>query len=151
MGLTNMIEIFLKELLDENDGQLEIRRNELANQFDCAPSQINYVLSTRFSPHKGYYIESRRGGSGFIRIVKLSFEEDQSLEELIYDNIEDSITKDQALHLIQPLLEEKKITEREYLLISHAISNQALEKVRIEDRNTLRADILKTMLLAFVR
>lgn len=151
MGLTNMIEIFLKELLDENDGNLEIRRNELANQFDCAPSQINYVLSTRFSPNKGYYIESRRGGSGFIRIVKLSFEENYPLEQLIYDNMEDSITKDQALSLIAPLLEEGVITKQEYLLISHGISNQALERIPTENRNSIRADILKTMLLALVR
>ena len=71
-GLSNYIERFIKEMLQEaEDGMIEIGRNDLADQFHCAPSQINYVLSTRFTPYKGYYIESRRGGSGYIKIMKL--------------------------------------------------------------------------------
>lgn len=66
--LTNIIEMFIKSLLDaQEDGVIEIQRNELAEKFNCAPSQINYVLSTRFTPYKGYYIESRRGGVGILK------------------------------------------------------------------------------------
>ncbi|NLK42961.1 MAG: CtsR family transcriptional regulator, partial [Tissierellia bacterium] len=75
-GLTNIIERFLKSLIDaQEDGIIEIQRNELAEKFNCAPSQINYVLSTRFTPYKGYYIESRRGGGGYIKIIKVSIDE----------------------------------------------------------------------------
>src|SRR5699024_12667377 len=87
-ALSNNIEKFLLELLEEtNDGVVEIGRNELANQFNCAPSQINYVLTTRFTPYKGYYIESKRGGSGYIKIMKLSFKEDEPIDMLINETI----------------------------------------------------------------
>lgn len=73
--LSNIIEEFIKELLEETeDGIVEIQRNELADYFDCAPSQINYVLTTRFTPYMGYYVESRRGGGGYIKIVKVGIE-----------------------------------------------------------------------------
>ena len=69
--LSDVIEEFIKSLLKESEGQLELQRNELADFFECAPSQINYVLATRFTLNHGYYIESRRGGGGYIRIVRL--------------------------------------------------------------------------------
>ena len=69
--LSDIIEDFIKSLLKHSEGELQLQRNELAEHFECAPSQINYVLATRFSLDRGYYIESRRGGGGFIRIVQL--------------------------------------------------------------------------------
>ncbi|MDO5755114.1 MAG: CtsR family transcriptional regulator [Tissierellia bacterium] len=151
-GLSNIIEEFLKEMLEENNGRLEIGRNDLANQFDCAPSQINYVLTTRFTPYKGYYIESRRGGSGYIRIIKLSFEEeDVQLEEMIYNSIGTSITKDKAGSLMKALQEEDIITERENLMIRHALEDQSLQRVPVNIRNKVRADLLRGILLAFLR
>ena len=71
--ISNSIEDFLLAMLKEAEGSLEIQRSLLAERFDCAPSQINYVLTTRFTPYKGYYVESRRGGGGFIRITKVRF------------------------------------------------------------------------------
>ena len=150
-GLTNYIERFIKEMLQEaEDGMIEIGRNELADQFNCAPSQINYVLSTRFTPYKGYYIESRRGGSGYIKIVKLSWDEDDYLKKLIQETIGKSITKDKAAHIIKSLLDEDIITEREALLMVHALEDYALSSVT-KDRNVLRADILRNMLLVYLR
>ncbi|NMA57123.1 CtsR family transcriptional regulator [Clostridium cochlearium] len=151
-ALSNNIEKFLLELLEEtNDGVVEIGRNELANQFNCAPSQINYVLTTRFTPYKGYYIESKRGGSGYIKIMKLSFKEDEPIDMLINETIGDNITKDKAYNLIKALFEEEIVNEREAQLIYHALEDVALKNVSISSRNTVRADILRNMLLAFLR
>lgn len=151
-GLSNNIERFLLELIEETkDGIVEIGRNELASQFNCAPSQINYVLTTRFTPYKGYYIESKRGGSGYIKIMKLSFKEDEPIETLINDTIGDNITKDKAYHLIKALLEEEIVGEREAQLMYHALEDVALTNVSMDFRNIVRADILRNMLLAFLR
>jgi transcriptional regulator of stress and heat shock response len=78
-GLSNIIERFIIDMIkDANNGVIEIQRNEMAQKFECAPSQINYVLSTRFTPYKGYYIESRRGGGGYIKIIKVKINEDKN-------------------------------------------------------------------------
>ena len=78
-NLSDLIEEFIKGLLDDNDPEhVEIQRNELANYFNCVPSQINYVIDTRFSPEKGYYVESRRGGGGYIKICRIRFDKDKN-------------------------------------------------------------------------
>ena len=93
-GLSNMIERFIKSMIEmAEDSTIEIQRNELAERFDCAPSQINYVLTTRFTPYKGYYIESRRGGGGYIKIIKVGIDENEDINTIIVDIIGESITK----------------------------------------------------------
>ncbi|QQY79449.1 transcriptional regulator CtsR [Keratinibaculum paraultunense] len=150
-GMSNLIERFIKEMLEEaEDGIIEIGRNELAEQFGCAPSQINYVLTTRFTPYKGYYIESRRGGGGYIKIVKVGIEEDEDMEDLIVNTIGKSVTKNKAYHIIEGLVEEGVITEREGYMMKAAIEDNALRNAKI-DKNHLRADILKNMLLIIMR
>ena len=151
-GLSNSIESFLKELLSQTeDGILEIGRNDLASQFNCAPSQINYVLTTRFTPYKGYYIESRRGGSGYIKITKLTFSEVGYIDELINEVIGTSITKDKANSIVKSLYEEEVLTKREGRLIIRALEDTALTNVDNNIRNVVRADLLRNMLLAFLR
>ncbi len=146
-GMSNLIERFIKEMLEETeDGIIEIGRNDLADQFGCAPSQINYVLTTRFTPYKGYYIESRRGGGGYIKIMKVEIDEDEYMEELILNTIGDSITKNKAFNIIEGLVEEEIITPREGYLMRASIEDTALKNVTA-GRNHLRADILKNMLL----
>ena len=71
MRISDIIEDFIKELFEEEE-QIEIQRNDLAQKFNCVPSQINYVISTRFKPSQGYYVESRRGGGGHILIKKVN-------------------------------------------------------------------------------
>ena len=150
-GMSNIIERFIKEALEEaEDGIIEIGRNDLADQFGCAPSQINYVLTTRFTPYKGYYIESRRGGGGYIKIMKVGIDEDEYMEELILNTIGESITKNKAFHLIQELEEEEIITKREAYLMKASIEDTALKNITT-GRNHLRADILKNMLLIIMR
>lgn len=150
-GISNIIERFIKEMLqDAEDGVIEIGRNDLAEQFGCAPSQINYVLTTRFTPYKGYYIESRRGGGGYIKIIKVGIEEDEGMEDLIINAIGESITKNKAYHIIEGLREEQIITIREEGLMKASIEDIALQRAT-GGRNQLRADILKNMLLILMR
>ena len=149
-GLSNIIESFIKNLLEETGGTIEIQRNELAEYFDCAPSQINYVLTTRFTPYKGYYIESRRGGGGYIKIIKVSIDEYEDINEIMVNTIGDSITKNKAFDLINGLRDEDIITHRESDIIKAAIGDRAL-RGDSNIRNILRADILKNILLILVK
>ncbi len=149
-GLSNIIESFIKNLLSEADGSIEIQRNELAEYFECAPSQINYVLTTRFTPYKGYYIESRRGGGGYIKIIKVSINEYEDINNIIVNTIGDSITKSKAYDIINALKEEEIISERESDIIKASIGDRALS-CESDNRNSLRADILKNILLILVK
>ena len=150
-GLSNIIERFIIELFqDAKDNIIEIQRNEMAEYFECSPSQINYVLSTRFTPYKGYYIESRRGGGGYIKIIKVSIEDYSELNEIIIETIGKSITKAKAYHIIERLYEENIISRREEEIIKVVISDSSLSKL-VDNRNELRADILKNILLILLK
>ena len=151
-GLTGRIERFLLDLLNESDdGILEIGRNELAEQFSCAPSQINYVLKSRFTTYKGYYIESRRGGSGYIRISRMENREDELVNDLLDRVIQDEVTSDKAKHVLNALYEQEALNEREKTIMCHAIDDNALRCVPPDSRNYVRAGILKNMLLVFLQ
>lgn len=149
--LSNSIENFIKQLLEEtNSGIVEIQRNELAQYFDCAPSQINYVLTTRFTSDRGYYIESRRGGGGYIKIIKVNINSDKYIQNLILNIIGDSITKSKAYDIIESFLEEDIITERECNIMKVVVSDRVLESANC-DKNIVRADMLKNMLLVLLK
>lgn len=107
MRLSDSIESFIKMLMEEGDPQVELKRNELAEYFGCAPSQINYVLATRFSPEQGYVIESRRGGGGYIRIVRVMYPAGQQMMQLINTRIGDSISEGDARRIISQLAERE--------------------------------------------
>ncbi|MBS6610102.1 MULTISPECIES: CtsR family transcriptional regulator [Peptoniphilus] len=143
--LSNSIEDFLNELIFESGGVVEIQRSKISDHFNCAPSQINYVLTTRFTPLKGYYVESRRGGGGYIRIVKVKFEDDDDTLDTFLSFIGDSITKNNSDDLLKELLRLKKVTEKEFELMKVALSDRALSQC--ENKNKIRADLLKNMLL----
>ena len=149
-GLSNIIEEFIRELLQEsNTGIIEIQRNEMAEHFECSPSQINYVLSTRFTPYKGYYIESRRGGGGYIKIVKVRIDEDKNMRDLIINTIGSTITKGKSYDVVDALYEEDVLSKREAKIIKAAISDRVL-KEDIENKNIIRANILKNILLILI-
>ena len=148
-GLTSDIEEFLKAMLSQStDGMLEIGRNDLAIKFDCAPSQINYVLSTRFTPHNGYLIESKRGGNGFIKIITI-VEEDNYLSYLV-KNLNEQMTEANADSLFKDLYNRKYLNEDEFLLAKYATSDKALAKITSDMRNYLRSDIIKNMILSIL-
>ncbi|NLM35962.1 MAG: CtsR family transcriptional regulator [Clostridiales bacterium] len=146
MRLSDIIEEFIKDLLNENvDNELMIQRNELASYFSCAPSQINYVLTTRFTTDKGYYIESRRGGGGCIIIKRLNHKKSKNLLDTINERIGDSITNDKAVQIIEGLQQSNLITEREAAIMKATVNDRTL--YGYENRNTLRADILKSIIM----
>jgi len=152
MRLSDSIESFIKTLLAEDTPEVELKRNELAEYFGCAPSQINYVLATRFSPDHGYITESRRGGGGYIRIVRVVQTGSQRLMYLINERIGDMIGENEAVRLIQQLLDQKVVTVQEAELMRAAISAQALSVPMPEQiKNAIRARIMKTMLLTIAR
>lgn len=140
-SLAGQIEQYLKELLEARDF-VELQRSELAGIFSCVPSQINYVLSTRFTPNQGYIVESRRGGGGYVKIVKLSWEEMSSDQ---WDNLpdieENGLGQSEAEGVLRRLREDGLMTDREYLLLKAMLDRQVLEGERpAQDR--LRARLL---------
>ena len=147
--LSDIIERFLKAMLKETeDGIIEIQRNELAEHFDCAPSQINYVLTTRFTSDRGYYIESRRGGGGYIRLVSASIEENDYINDLMTNVIGDSLTRQKAYRIIEDFVEEDLLTKREGELVKVVLSDSSLGKN--EESNKLRASIFKNVLIILI-
>ncbi|MBE5813775.1 MAG: CtsR family transcriptional regulator [Clostridiales bacterium] len=148
MRLSDAIEQFIKTMMVEDDHQIELKRNELAEYFRCAPSQINYVLATRFTPEHGYVIESRRGGGGYIRIFRIAHDSGRQLLYAVLERIGDSIDEHAAANLIQQLYERELATKQEALLMQSAITGQALSlPITIDMKNALRAKILKSMLM----
>ncbi|WP_202976476.1 CtsR family transcriptional regulator [Anaerophilus nitritogenes] len=145
--ISDLIEIFIKELLeDANNRSIEIQRNELASYFNCAPSQINYVLTTRFTLDKGYLIESRRGGGGHIKIVQTHIDKNQYVNLLLHE-IGESISSMKAEAIIDFLTDKKIITEREKDMMKAAINDRSISTpMNIKDE--IRANLLKSMIVS---
>lgn len=143
--LSDSIEQFIKELMSE-DAHIELRRNELAQHFGCAPSQINYVLATRFSVDHGYIIESRRGGGGYVRIVRMQTRGEQNLLETLLHRVGNSVNEETANAIISNLYERKIVTKNEALLMKAAVSRNALA-LPISAKDVLRAAVFRNMLM----
>ena len=143
--LSDSIEQFIKELLRE-DAHVDLRRNELAQHFGCAPSQINYVLATRFSVDHGYIIESRRGGGGYVRVVRMQTRGETNFLELLLNRVGNSVNEETANAIISNLCERKLITAREASLMRAAVSRNALA-LPISAKDVLRAAVFRNMLV----
>ncbi len=145
-NISDVIEEYLKKVLHvSNDNVVEIKRNEIAEKFQCVPSQINYVINTRFTIEKGYIVESKRGGGGYIRIIKVEMENHAELIDQMLELIPNRISQSTADKIVERLLEEKVITPREARLITSAIDRNILF-VELPIRDELRSKILKAML-----
>lgn len=148
-NISDLIEQYLKSILQNSPEQtIEIQRNELADQFQCVPSQINYVISTRFSFEKGYLVESKRGGGGYIRIQKIQLPKEE-LNQHIFRMIGDELDQASAEGLIQQLEEAKQITAREASLLKSVMSRDVLT-LQLPLRDQIRARLLKAMLVALM-
>lgn len=148
-NLSDIIEEFIKRSFEGvPEGIISIQRNDMASQFNCAPSQINYVLTTRFTLERGYLIESRRGGGGYIRIKKIKIREDVFLKEII-ECIGNAISGNDARAVIERLCEEGFITEREAVILAASVNSYSLP-ICLPDRNYLRASILKAMITSIM-
>ena len=143
--LSDSIEQFIKDLMSE-DAHIELRRNELAQHFGCAPSQINYVLATRFSLDHGYIIESRRGGGGYVRIVRLQNRRGQDFLESLLQRVGNAIDEETAGAIITNLFEREMITRNEALLMKSAVSRSALA-LPVSTKEVLRAAVFRNMLI----
>jgi transcriptional regulator of stress and heat shock response len=146
--LSDVIESFLKKLIEDTDGDAEIQRNELAIQFKCVPSQINYVIDTRFTNERGYFVESRRGGGGHIRIKRVSAESPSIYMMHIIGSIGDSISQQSAEIFINNFVDYDIITQREGFILKAATGNKVLGYVPVEQRDAQRAVLLKSMLMS---
>jgi transcriptional regulator CtsR len=145
--LSNQIELFIKSLLQ--NGIADLQRNELAEQFHCAPSQINYVLTTRFSVEKGYVVSSRRGGGGGIRIVKIDVDQNDYLFDIINGRLREEISFLQARRIVDGLKSTGIIGEVQSRMILAAVSDKTLSGF-CDEPNVLRANILKQILVAML-
>ena len=141
-NVSDIIEQFILSTIGEDD-TMDLSRNELATYFAVAPSQINYVLSTRFTVERGYIVEGKRGGGGYIRLYRINVDKD--ILHVAYDAIGNALTERQGVHLLSRILEENEITEREFALLTASISDKALS-MPIGLKDEMRANILKSVL-----
>ncbi len=147
--LTDMIAQMLEEMLNEGGGTLEFRRNEIAAQLGCVPSQINYVLASRFTPERGYIIRSQRGGGGYIRIVRKELGRNEYLMHF-FCAIGDAIEEREALAYLDNLRGTGLITEREERLCAAALSAAALSELSPSLRPYVRASVFRQMILSLM-
>ena len=147
MGITDLIASFLQESLNEaEDGVLEVQRSDLAQRFNCVPSQINYVMSTRFSPERGYIVESRRGGNGYIRITRVRVDR-QTLVMHVINSLGAQVDLPSATAILGNLVQSGALDQTAGRSILAAVGDKALAAVPRELRDTVRADIMKQVLI----
>ena len=147
--MADSIAKMIEEMLDESHGILELQRNEMASKLGCVPSQISYVISSRFTPERGYVIESRRGGGGCIRITRKQLGRNEYLMHF-FCAIGDSIDESEAVAYLKNLLGTGLLQEREYRIACAAVSGAALAGLPPAERSTARAQIFKQMILALM-
>ena len=147
MGITDLIASFLQESLEEAEGGvLEVQRSDLAQRFNCVPSQINYVMSTRFSPERGYIVESRRGGNGYIRITRVRVDR-QTLLMHVINSLGEQVDLPSARAIVSNLVQSGALAEQAGRSVLAAVGDRALAAVPRENRDTVRADIMRQVLI----
>lgn len=149
MKMSDLVADYIFRMLDESNGNAEIQRNELASLLGCVPSQINYVITSRFTPEQGYIVESKRGGGGYIRIIRVTTDRRVAIMHIV-NSIGDRISAATARAILNNMLQQDMITHYDYNMISSALSDKAYSSIPQEQRDTLRASILKNMLATLV-
>lgn len=148
MSLADSIERYILREMELKGGELEIQRNGLSGVFGCAPSQINYVLETRFTHVRGFMVESRRGGAGYIRVIRLSCP--PRILDLLERHVGTSIDQTRAGHLVHRLREAGVLSGREAAIMLGAVDRQVLG-LGLPERDRLRARLLNNMILSLFR
>jgi len=148
--LVDVIEMMIKEMIDENNGCATISRSMLAEKANCVPSQVTYVLSTRFSSGNGYIVESRRGGGGQITITRVQPLSKRDYIKSVIDSVGDDLTQQQAKILLANTVAGGAISAREGTAVMAAVSDRALAKVDTDIRSVVRADIFKNAMLGLM-
>lgn len=149
-NISDIIEGYLKAIIEEEDNaSIEIKRHEIAERFQCVPSQINYVIKTRFTIERGYAVESKRGGGGYIRIYRVQTNSKKELLEQVLDTLGGEVSSTMAEDVVYRLIEEEVISEREAKLILAAIGRTTL-RYMLPERDALRSRILRAMLVTLL-
>ncbi|GHI00528.1 CtsR family transcriptional regulator [Neobacillus kokaensis] len=145
-NISDIIERYLKQVLEMSEADhVEIKRSEIADKFQCVPSQINYVINTRFTIERGYIVESKRGGGGYIRIMKVESHDSASLINHLLSLFQSRISQASAEDVIGRLVQEEIITKREAKIMLSVIDRSVLY-IDLPYRDELRARMLKAML-----
>lgn len=148
MKLSDLIESFIKDMFNETEGEINFQRNELANKFNCVPSQINYVINSRFTNEQGYVVESHRGGGGSIKITRISMDKPTYLMHIL-SSIGPNISQSTALAFIKNFLDYDAVTKKEASMMAAAISDKVLLESG-EYKDSVRAKILKNMIASIM-
>ena len=146
MRMSDLVAQYIMQMLDEQNGSAEIQRNELAGNLGCVPSQINYVITSRFTPEQGYIVESRRGGGGYIRISRVKMDRGTAMMHII-NSVGASLDKATAEVMLNNMLQRNMLRLQSAKLIAAALSDRTLSQVEQDKRDTVRADLFKNMLL----
>lgn len=149
MRMSDIVAQYIMEMLDESDGNAEIQRNELASNLGCVPSQINYVITSRFTPEQGYIVESRRGGGGYIRITRINTGKSNAIMHIV-NSVGKRMDKITAEIMIKNMHQRSIINEETARLMMAAMSERAYLDIPQQYRDYLRASIFKNMLLTLV-
>jgi transcriptional regulator of stress and heat shock response len=145
-NISDIIEGYLKQVIElGGQGHIEIKRSELADKFQCVPSQINYVINTRFTAERGYLVESKRGGGGYIRILRVKAHSKIALLDDVISQIINGATQAMAEDIVYRLIDEEIISKREAKLIL-AATDRATLRIQLPARDELRSYILQAML-----
>ena len=145
-NISDIIEGYLKQVLElGGEGHIEIKRSEIADKFQCVPSQINYVINTRFTAERGYLVESKRGGGGYIRILRVRANSQIDLIDDVLRQIEGGASQTMAEELVYRLIDEQVISKREAKLMLAAIDRSTID-LHLPLRDIIRAKILRAML-----
>ncbi|XXM71742.1 CtsR family transcriptional regulator [Lysinibacillus sphaericus] len=145
-NISDIIESYLKNVLDLSESEIvEIKRSEIADKFQCVPSQINYVINTRFTIERGYVVESKRGGGGYIRIMKVKAHDQVHLIDQLVSLVTKAVSQSTAADIIFRLVEEDIISEREAKIML-SVMDRSVIMVELPERDILRGRMLKAML-----
>ena len=143
-NMSDIIEEYLKNVLLAQE-LVEIRRSEIADRFNCVPSQINYVINTRFTVQQGYVVESKRGGGGYIRIMKVNLVDDMDFIDALLEVVPEELSVKQANHILQNLYDNELLSKREAQLLSITMSKDSLLEVE-KWSSHLRSNMMKNIL-----
>ena len=149
MRMSDLVTQYIKNILEQQDGEAEIKRNELATTLGCVPSQINYVITSRFTPEQGYIVESRRGGGGYIRITRINTTRGGAIMHIV-NSIGTALDKATAEIMLDNMLTRGIIEPRTAKLMAAAVGERAYLSVPQQYRDSLRATIFKNMLLTLL-
>lgn len=148
MKLSDLIEEYIRDIINLNDC-VELKRSELASRFNCVPSQINYVIQTRFIPELGFYVESRRGGGGYIKITKVKLDKSEQISNIL-GKIGSNLSQSVIDVYLNDFIMYNVLDQKTANLIAIAVSDKSLAKVNAMDRDSVRADIFKNLIINLI-